>query len=668
MEPPPTPRRPGPQDLHRLPQGLTAIPPGNNNYTFSGVPSNPNVVAAGGNYNFNFHTAQAFPNPPSGQHFHPHNLQHPVGSGLARMAQQDLHADTGPLGDRDRARTQTQVRALVQERTQARAQGQAPTTPNQPIAATTPTRPYVDLDRDQHGHLLAQYQRSMAPRPQAHHGIARPVIQVRMPPANPDLAVPDFLYTSANRIERAQTFARVSLKRKRPESILPPPSYVYQHTGDPGFNIFSGFLLYPELCFALATHLPVKDLISLYAISKDFHVILDTRFTTVMLSQAMTKAPESARTFMFRTYAHLCRNDPAARIPHPNTHLAAQGVSRKIPSFRWLKMVLHREKTIHELMTVFAENGIPLPARCSLALKRLWVMMDMPDNARRIGYLHNKELMTDLDLYFGACFITKLDMFLNDPASGEKRDGLRKLLLGQRSFTTILKVLKRDIWTTRYELMKAWIRYKYHPPHHEAGQTMFGVPGNQVGRGRLEYWGFRTAQQVGHAIAPLMRPDQLIPREAFRRGMRFEKHFLRFLLYGYVRPDTLENYEPRKYGRRIAELRDEEYELDDAVGGVAALSVDDEGFDPLLDLGQPRVVSAFTIVKDKTVDAEVQLRKREEEFLDRCIKWWEREQEKERQHEREMENEEPEGEEANDNGDKDGDAAPAEVQNEADGA
>ena len=220
-------------------------------------------------------------------------------------------------------------------------------------------------------------------------------------------------------------------------------------------------------------------------------------------------------------------------------------------------------------------------------------MLDIPDNARRIGYSHNRGLLTDLDLYFSACFFVKMDMRLNDPISGEKRDGMRKLLLAQRSFTPLLMVLKREMWTTRYDVLREWVRLKYeHPPdapQEERKMSIFGVPAEMVGRGKLEYWGSKRDEDVGRRLRSLLRPDQLIVREAFRRGMRFDKHYLRFLLYGYIRPDTLENYAPRNYGRRIMAIRDDEYEVDDVVGGVAALGVQDEGFDELLDLGRDRL-------------------------------------------------------------------------------
>lgn len=524
------------------------------------------------------------------------------GQMLAQMSMQGSHEDTGPLGQSSRP-----------------LQG--------PIPQPGPS--YVDTDRDARGNILPASQRydpwvnGRRPVNLPNTGISSlPFKTTPLHLSNPDATVPDNLYTSPGRVEHAHMWAKISRKRKRPDTILPPPAYVYQRTNNPNFNILDAILLYPELVFAFASILPVKDLINLYAISRDFHTIIDTRFTTVILAQALRKARESARVFQFRCYNHLCRDDPAARMPHPNMRLAERNIPRKIPSFRWLRMVLHREKVVHELMTVFAEDGIPLPARCRLALKRVWFLMDVPDNARRIGTVHNRSFMTDLDLYFAACFFTKLDMRLNDPTSGEKRDGMRKLLLGQRSLTTLLRVLKRDLWTTRYELMQQWIKYKYTPAPDEQGLDMFGVPAAQIGRGQFEYWGMRTKEDLGRQPEVLMRPDLLVVREAFRRGFRFDVHYVRFMLYGYVRPDTLENYAPRAYGRRIEELKDEEYEIDDIVGGVTALGVDDEGHDPLLDLGRPNRPSVFTAVQHATSKEELEKRAKARDMAALCREWW----------------------------------------------
>jgi hypothetical protein len=121
-------------------------------------------------------------------------------------------------------------------------------------------------------------------------------------------------------------------------------------------------------------------------------------------------------------------------------------------------------------------------------------------------------------------------------------------------------------------------------------------------------------------VQVLLRPEQLVMREGVRRGMRFHRHFLRSLLYGYVRPDTLENYAPRDLGRRDPRLADE-YELDDEVGGEE-IAAEEGARDPLLDLGERKEVSVLCVKVDREVGAElVARRKREEEFLDRCMKW-----------------------------------------------
>lgn len=556
---------------------------------------------------FTFRANQSLSAFPPNQH-----STRPFGNSLAQMSQQASHDDSGPLGQS-----------------------------SQPSRGPLPTargHGYIDTDRDAHGRLLPSNQR-FDPFPQGVRPVNLPDTGITSLPfktrvsvnstplhiRDPDATVPDNLYSSPGRIERAKNYARISRKRKRPDAILPPPAYVYKRTNDPNFNILDAVLLYPELVFAFASILPVNDLVNLYSISRDFHTIIDTRFTTVILGQALSKARESARIYQFRCYNHLCRNDPATRIPHPNIRFAEQNIPRKIPSFRWLRMILHREKVIHELMTVFAEDGIPLPHRCRLALKRLWFLMDVPDNARRIGFVHNEHFLTDLDLYFAACFFTKLDMRLNDPTSGEKRDGMRKLLLAQRGFTPILRVLKREIWTTRYELMREWIKYKYQPAPDEQGLDMFGIPSSEIGKGRLEYWGLRGQRELQRNPEILMRPDQLIVREAFRRGFRFDKHYVRFMMYGYVRPDTLEDYAPREYGRRITELSEDEYEVDDIVGGVSALGIDDEGHDTLLDLGRPNRGSIFTIVRDPTSQDELKKRETSRKMASMCREWWLRE-------------------------------------------
>lgn len=460
------------------------------------------------------------------------------------------------------------------------------------------------------------------------------------PPRRPntladEASVPEDAFTAPNRLSNAYLGARRMLKRKRPQdTILPPPSFIYQHSGDPNFNIFqNGFLLYPELCLALASHLSVDSLVSLYAISKDFHTIVDQRFTTVILSQATRKAYESSHAFPYKCYKQFCQPDPAgfdrSKLLHPNPILASQGHLRPVPSFHWLKFIMHREKAIQEILAIFAERGCPLPQRCTLTLKRMWFMFDIPDNARRIAYVHSRTLFSDLDLYMSMCFIVKLDMLLNDPRAAEKRDTVREMLFKSiDGFDTIRRVLKGEQWNSPVEMMRAYLRYGMEFSFRN-GQVdplfkdVFGVPIEEIGALRWEYWGLKKEKPVNRPLMYLERPDNLIMREAIRRGFRFDKEIIRCMLYGYVNPLTLESAEPVKYGRRIRDLEHEgEYGVDDVVGGVRALAVNEDNDEKLLELGDTWTGSPYTIVPE---DVPVQLketRSQEKELLASCMKAW----------------------------------------------
>jgi hypothetical protein len=431
---------------------------------------------------------------------------------------------------------------------------------------------------------------------------------------------PATFYTSPGRVTNAALTA--SRKRKRGGFAAPPIAYIYQRTNNPDFNIFDGILLYPELCLVLAANLLVDDLISLYAISKDFHTIIDTRFTTVILGQTLRKCPESSRIFPFRCYKSLCRLDPAPRIPHPHPAKRAAGEIRRVPGFKWLKMVLFREKVCHEIMTLMAEDGVPLPRRCSLALKSMWFLMDIPDNARRIGFMHITHLITDLDLYFMMCFIVKLDMRFNDPVAPNRYHGLRKLLLSQRGLVPIWRALKQRSLSNKYDVLKMWVATKFTPtPGQEDGLSMFGVPSEELGKMRMEYFGLQPAHPTGKPFTFLLRPDQLLVREVVRRKMIFSKHFLRCFLWGYVDISTMKDYEPRVWERKIKDL-DDEYDDEDGRAGYTRQAGGVKE-DELLDLAVKKPISILVARTPHRQLGKIEARQRKEKaVLEECMKWY----------------------------------------------
>lgn len=322
------------------------------------------------------------------------------------------------------------------------------------------------------------------------------------------------------------------LNRKRPRLANNRVQQQVEGPVAPRFNIFNAIIKHPELALTLAKHLRVKELIDLYAISRDFHNIVNTRFTTVILSQATQKAPDSARIFPFRCYQKLCVADPA-RNPHPNTAHAQAEENRTVPSFRWLIMILYRERIVREIMALLHQEGVGVPPNCALAIKKLWFLMDIPDNNRRIGTIQNKGLWSDEDLFFATLLFVKLDMRFTDPVTGSGRDGMRRLALAQPSFTLLWRILRRTALQTHFETLRAYVRWRYRPLPHEANCHIFGVAPRDVGA--LQYEGYgKTRSRVR-----LQRPDELVLKESLRRQLNMQEKYVDMFLWGYVNPNTI---------------------------------------------------------------------------------------------------------------------------------
>lgn len=297
-----------------------------------------------------------------------------------------------------------------------------------------------------------------------------------------------------------------------------PPSH---ETNINRFSVFQALLSHSELIFEVTKHLDIEDLISLYATSKDFHTLANSHFTTLILAQSLGKAAESSRTFRFKCYKNLCMYDPAAR---PN--LEAGGRARHVPSFRWLRMILFREKVVDDIIACIATEGLRLPKRASLVIKKIWFIMDIADNVRRVGLIHNKTFWEDRDLYVATAFFIKLDMFLSDPVEGNGETRMRKMLFAQRSLSTLWKVLRREQLLTHYDMMEMYVRWRYRPALRHRGMDICGVPAREVGTGQLEGWGTGTAR--------LLRPDELVMREGIKRKIGLQERYLDMILWGFI--------------------------------------------------------------------------------------------------------------------------------------
>lgn len=307
-----------------------------------------------------------------------------------------------------------------------------------------------------------------------------------------------------------------------------PPAHEFDFTG---FNIFKALLSYPELVHLFSMQLDLESLISLYAISKDFHDMCNCRFTSMALAHARLRAAESVAVFRFRCYENLCQHDPAKR---PN--LDREGEIRDVPSFRWVRMVEYRESIVHGIIRLLAAEGHRLPRKTSITMKKIWFTMDIGDSVRRVGLFRNAQFWTNEDLALATMFFIKLDMRFTDPMDGDGETGLRKLLMAQRGLTVLYRVLKGEELGNRFDLLRLYVESMWVPPAQSHGQETCGVPGHIVGSLRLEGWGRRRKK--------LVQLHELVMSEAIRRELGLEHHYMDFLLWGHINPRTFEDIQP----------------------------------------------------------------------------------------------------------------------------
>lgn len=316
-------------------------------------------------------------------------------------------------------------------------------------------------------------------------------------------------------------------------------------------DFFANLGDYPEIIMEIAKYLRPKDLVLLFSMSLTFNETIKGFFSHTMLTSAAYHAPESARIFPFKFYADLCVLDPAGR-PHPMRPWEV----RMVPSPRWLKMVVHREKTIRDILAMMAREGHRMPSGMGLSLKKMWLLMDVSTSAQRVQLLHSP-FFTGKDLYNMQMFFVKLDMRFNDPIDGPGDDALRKLMLGQRSLTTLCKLLKREICRDPVDIIKMAVRYAYRVVPQLRGLPMFGIPPQDIGTGHLEGW--------GKGRVHLLRPDELVIRESVRRGLGLKDHIMGMFLWGYVDPMTGLDIEVTEEEMYMSEDEDQDSSSDQEV-------------------------------------------------------------------------------------------------------
>ncbi|KAI5241732.1 hypothetical protein E4T43_05232 [Aureobasidium subglaciale] len=390
-------------------------------------------------------------------------------------------------------------------------------------------------------------------------------------------------------LAQAASLAQPLPTKSRKRIILNPPS---PPPGVKEFNLLSGLLSHVDILLQITSYLPPQTLLNLYSISAPFHYVMNSHFTAFIKAATSTWAPDADRYFPWWCYRQLCIEDPALRrsrpdrrsvswddfTPKPSPEPASDGsdahvsnisespksiksespaeikarvtklvkqrqaAAAPVPGFRWLRMAAYRESVCREIVGWLATHGHRIP-RCEGvdALKKMWFLLDIPVNGPRIALIHNTKFFTRGTLAVLQLFFIKLDMLYVDPVhyyGGEA--SMRELLLAERSLTTLWNFLRGADGTTRLDTLRLWIRHRYKRPQiirpmtfeaHEQYEAkiempIMGVPPELVGRWGYECWGLGQVK--------LMRPDQLVLKEAVRRRYGLQRMFMSYISYGYL--------------------------------------------------------------------------------------------------------------------------------------
>ncbi|KAL5047348.1 hypothetical protein BDW71DRAFT_214068 [Aspergillus fruticulosus] len=331
------------------------------------------------------------------------------------------------------------------------------------------------------------------------------------------------------------------------------------------FNILLALLKHPEIAVLLTGELCVQDLISLQASSKACHNFTVKYLPKIVRLQTLRRSRVASHIFPWRCYSKLRFRRVAVDneiIPF-STARPVDSVVASTASFRWLQMVRSRDQTVHIILTCLQRAGYGFPSRYRFAIFKLWFLMDIPDTARRVWTVQNRNLWTDLDLFMAIFFIVRLDMYVKIVRKNQT-GGQRRLIMAQPSLYLCRDMLLGHALRDDIELLSALIRWRYNPrPGEILEGEVFGVPPAEVGS--LQYEGYGKGREQDKK---LRRPDEVILREAQRRQLDVQQMYVRIFIHG--QPQAFTRCE-RPLVPWDVEVRNSSHGCDDPIGPILVL-------------------------------------------------------------------------------------------------
>ncbi|KPM35203.1 hypothetical protein AK830_g11368 [Neonectria ditissima] len=303
-----------------------------------------------------------------------------------------------------------------------------------------------------------------------------------------------------------------------------------------------------ELAVEIGKHLPPKDLLNLFSVSKTFHRTISGHLLSSVRAWVSYNAPDAGKVFAFNLFRRHLIPDPVGRrwIDQDPSLGSMMPPGRKnnvrmIPGIKYLQLVIGRVRYCREIMAIMARNGHRLPKGMLRTLVRLWLVMEVATTRQRQAMMKNKDLWTERDLYNAQFFLIKLGMHFNDPVYGPTSFDLVHVIMGQKGLYPLHQLLMGKKYNKLIEFVQLKIKYDYNVPPNRWNEAieeteLYGVSWEEVGLFHCEGWGYGDKH--------LLRPDELVPMEAVRRGLELDKHLMDMVVWGYIDFETGENLVP----------------------------------------------------------------------------------------------------------------------------
>ncbi|KAL1903184.1 hypothetical protein Sste5346_000469 [Sporothrix stenoceras] len=283
------------------------------------------------------------------------------------------------------------------------------------------------------------------------------------------------------------------------------------------FDLLSSVSSCLDIVLHVCKFLDLNGILALCSVSRVFKATFDNDLEgNVMRMARQFASAETIGAFDWRLYTKVSIPLPIHVEENAQFDWSAQPPQRA-PTLRYVNMLVSRERKARDIVAALARAGFRLPRTMAMsAVKKMWLLMDIPTNQGRMDMLQNEKLFTDADLLMIQMFHVKLVLLFHDPVRGPFRPPVDMLteagtmaiqqmpgvevdtngdllvseegtaaaaalilhqqqqlpaehilvetLLGQRSFEVLWKFLRRKQYRTVREALELKVRYDFVPP------------------------------------------------------------------------------------------------------------------------------------------------------------------------------------------------------------